>query len=961
MSAKMCSWTRLRMLSAAMLIFWAGGGAMHAAKIAPTAWTIYPLRTPAPLTGVTVNQTVSSGTNPVAPSLPNLAANLIDNNPATLVTLSNTPGLVIDLGQTNVVDRVFLIGGNHQLNLWPNQAPDPTNPPLGLIVVSVGNNGSTMKPVGEWTVPYDAGNPVDTEVDLRFSPAAGRFVQIQLQTNITWGINHWPGWALASQPPAPVNLKWNVGEVELYGFGGPATNLNAVVCDSQAQPLQTAAVDLSYYLGELTGTPHPIITSSQTNLYPGRIYRIVDLASFAPDYNTMMANIASGVLPTNLVVSVAGREIQFSGWPYRCVVWSVWEFLERQGVRWLYPDAHGDFVPTGNGVNFGTVPFQYTPSAISIYANFSCGIFQPWAAWMKQSVRQEFLYPWRNWWTCATDANGPLGGSEIPALPAPNVTVNSNYTEGFVGYPHNFNGVVPNRILDQHPNWWGWTNTSPGSAVSPETPGAPAFTMDDPTLISWVANKMTNIAAAQPLASTWPLNICHWRRSYNLLPLDASTYSQDPLTIASNGPAQANPEPWVKLYDQSVSGAYFSFVTAVADQVKQKGSGALVGALAYADVFPPPTNITTFPDNVQVEVCLYGAPNLPMSASANAGMKAALDGWHAKCSRLAVYDYALLHTDYQQPDPRLPVPLVAGMVDRAQYLASVGALDGGCQANVESIQYNPWNFYAYPRIRWNTNQSAAQLEQEFFTGYFREAAAPMLAYYQGLENYQVTNGVNLYYGGYCYGITPGSFPLNVLSAMKTNLVQAENLATNWVTIDRVAKVRAGFDWVILNSGRQGMNLNDASPYPILNPTNGAVTINLAKMQDSPTSTNNSYFDNSTYWGNQNGLNFFFGAQPQQTFNVAVAGNYTVTVTAKGISSSLGVLEPNGAQTQLWPILNVFLGPASGSFAVNSTNFLTFSFTNTIPSGVWDLVVKFNNAATAGSRDLFISSIQINRQ
>ena len=350
-----------------------------------------------------------------------------------------------------------------------------------------------------------------------------------------------------------------------------------------------------------------------------------------------------------------------------------------------------------------------------------------------------------------------------------------------------------------------------------------------------------------------------------------------------------------------------------------------------------------------------------MSAPANSGLKAALDGWHSRCSRLATYDYALLHTDYQQPDPRLPVPLVAGTIGRAQYLASVGALDGGCQANLGSLVDNPWNFYAYPRIRWNTNQTASQMETEFFQGYFREVAAPMLAYYQSLENYQVTNGVNMYYGGYCYGITPGSFPLGVLSAMQTTLLQAESGATNWVTISRVANVRAGFDWVILNSGREGVNLNDPSPYPVLNPTNGTVTINLAAMQDSATSTNNSHLDTSTYWGNQNGLDYFSAGQSQQTFNVPTAGTYVVTVSAKGISSSQGVLEPNGAQTPIWPSLSVFLGPASASFTVNTASYSSFSFTNTIPAGVWDLVVTFNNGAVAGSRDLFVNSIQITQQ
>jgi len=229
---------RLQFLSAAWLIFWAGGGAVQAAKLDPGAWQIYSLNTT------------------------NILTKLTDNNPATFVTLTNASGfpnsigLIIDLGQTNIIDRVFLIGGNAtNLNIWSNSVPE-TNPPLGLIAVSVGNNPASMtNQVGTWTVPPNAGNPVNTEVDLRFSPTAGRYVQIQLKTNVIWGVNYWPGWALSSQPPAPTNLTWNVGEVELYGFGGLVTNLNAVVCDgytnqldrvnSVSQPLQIAALDLS--------------------------------------------------------------------------------------------------------------------------------------------------------------------------------------------------------------------------------------------------------------------------------------------------------------------------------------------------------------------------------------------------------------------------------------------------------------------------------------------------------------------------------------------------------------------------------------------------------------------------------------------------------------------------------------------------------------------------------------------
>jgi hypothetical protein len=955
----MGDWSRLRLRCAALLIMLTQVMAAYAARLDLGTMKFYPLVLPPPLSTMWVtNQASSSSGNTVTPSPPVLLTNLSDNNPATLVTLSNSTGLFIDMGQTNVVDRVFLTGGNRHLNLWPNYPQNGTNPPLGLIVVSVGNSGPTMKQAATWTVPYDAGNPVDTEVDLRFSPVAGRYVRIELQTNVVWGLNYWPGFAVSlfgvTLPPPPANLTWNVGELELYGFPGPLTNLNAVVCDSYTnplgtvsslqQPLQIAALDLSYYLGELSGSPHPIITSAQTNLYPGTIYRIEDLASLAPDYNTMMANIASGALPTNPVVSLVGREVQFTGWPYRCVDWGVWQFLEDQGVRWVYPDGHGDSVPTGKGVSLTRLPLKINPSAISIYANFDCATLHPWSDSMLQSVRQEFLYPWRNHWNVSWDGYGPLGGTEIPKMLSPGGSINTNYTEGFSGFPHNLNGVIPQRILDANTNWWGWMNITSTSATESCYQPAPIF--DAPSLISWVAAKLTNWAAVYPLPTSNPLNIADRYRAYNLLPLDASTYSQDPLTIASNGPVQMDPVPWVRMYNQAYSGAYYSFVTAVANQARQMGYTGLVGALAYSDVFPPPTNIATFPTNVWVEVCLYGAPNLLMSDPINTGMKAALDGWHASCSHLATYGYALLHTDYWEQDPRLPVPLVAGIVDQAQYLASIGALDGGCQGNLTSVPYNPWNFYAYPRIRWNTNQTAGQLETEFFNGYFREAAVPMLAYYQGLENYQVTNGINMHYQGYAYGITPGSFPLSVLAAMQANLAAAAQLATNWWVIDRVADMQNEFNWVITNAGLAGVSLTDVTPYPAIGSTTNTFTLNLSNLVAfvpaySVTSDFISMGANST-------LNFGSYGQAKTTFNVATPGTYTVSINAAGSS-----------QNNVWHTLNVCLGPAHGSVTVNNTNYSTYTFTHTVPAGVWDFVVYTPSGGTGWF--MSVNNIQITRQ
>jgi len=956
--------TWLSLVGVALLTFCAGPRDSFAGKLDPSNWVVYNYSgsmatnltsvIPLPPTGLHIVTTaitnVPAATNEQSAPLiaANQVTNLTDQNLSTYVTLSSPSVLLVDLGQTNVLDRVYLIGSTKPANSWLNYQANSSwinpTPPLGLIVVYVGNTPTTTNQVAAWTVPYDAGNPVETEADIRFSPAAGQFVRLELHTQVTWGTAYWPGSGFVlSSEPASTNVSWNVGELELYGFSGSAaseTNVNAVVLPAGAPaPLALAASELSYYLGELTGLPHPIIPPANTNQYSGTLYQIVDLASLAPDYSTMMANISNGQLPTNVNATISGNVVTFKSWPYRCVLWSAWQFLESQGIRWVYPDAHGDYVPT-NGLNLSVLPIQYTPPTESIVAQFDVGEFEPWSAYVLQSVRQEFLYPWRNHWTMSWCGMGSLGGREIPTLPAPNVTVNSEYTEGFEGYPHNFNSVLPNRILEmpEYTNWWGWASTDEGSEVNPtENPNCnnPTFTMDDPTLISWVATKMTNIAAAQPLACTWPLNIAHYRRPYNLLPLDASVYSQDPVTLADNGsPPVPDPVPWVKLYANSYSGSYFTFVTGVANAVQQlsPSSVPLVGALAYADVFLPPTNIpslSSFPTNVQVEVCLYGSPNLPMNAPANSGEKAALDGWHSACSHLSTYDYALLHTDYYQTDPRLPVPLVAGTVDRAQYLASVGALDGGCQGNLTSLPYNPWNFYAYPRIRWNTNQTAAQLEQEFFTGYFGEAAAPMLAYYQTMENYQFTNNVNMYYLGYCYGITPGSFPIGILAEMETNLLAAEELATNWWVVSRVQDMADGFDWLVTNSPdglKLGQDFSDTSSYPVLNPTTNGTAINLQALvkPSTPFTGNGAYLQNNGLW--------FMGAAAwiEQSFNIT-AGTYRLDVVANGVASSVG-----------WGTMSVYLGPASGSAIVNSINNATYSFTFTVPAGVYDLAFRSYN-------------------
>ena len=67
-----------------------------------------------------------------------------DNDPETLVTLpgdelaASHPGLVVDLGQTCILHRVYLTGRRHQPEIWKSYE-NREKPPLGLVVAYVGD------------------------------------------------------------------------------------------------------------------------------------------------------------------------------------------------------------------------------------------------------------------------------------------------------------------------------------------------------------------------------------------------------------------------------------------------------------------------------------------------------------------------------------------------------------------------------------------------------------------------------------------------------------------------------------------------------------------------------------------------------------------------------------------------------------------------------------------------------
>jgi len=919
---------------AGLAIFWAAQNVCLAFELDSSSWMVQsiPQVSIQPPWGLHVSQQTSTQSGQVQSASSGTPLNLsavFDGDPNTYITLTNqaihnqTPSLLINLSKPYALDRVVICGTNNGLMMWQNSQTCASMMPLGLVNVYVGNTPQSMTVVGSYTIPYDAGNPITQPMDIRFSPAVGQYIKLELQTRVNWlgslfSVNNIFGWVNILSPS---DQQWQISEVELYGTPNTVAT-NAVVVETNAPyALSLAASDLSYYLTELTGQPHPIITPAQTGNYSGTLYTVQDLAKYAPDYNTMMRNIASGVLPTNEVnITVNGRVVTFTGWPYRCVCWSVWEFLERQGVHWVYPDVHGDYVPH-TGVDLSILPLTMQSSSKMIYANWNSGLFQPWPAWIQQSPQPGWLYIWRNRWTSAW-TSGPWG-NEIPYMPVTG-TVSPQYADGFTGYPHNMNSVMPANILAANPSWWG---SADGVNYSPT---GVQFDMASPGADAWLANKVLAWDAVYhgPQTGVQALNLNDFYYAYNFLPIDAVNFSIDSNTVAANalysGPTSYL--PWIWGWHPS-GGAYYKMISTVANIATNQ----LIGGLAYADVFDAPAS--NYPPNVQMEVCLYGSPNLPFTSPANAGMKAQLDAWHQRCSKLATYDYSLLIDDHWQQDVRMPVPMVSAFSDNARYLASIGAIRGGVQADEKAIQFNPWDFYAWPRVRWNTNQTASQILNDFFTSYYREAAAPMLAYYKAMEDYQYSNNVDLHFHGYSFNLMPGSFPLTILNRMQNSLQAAQAVATNWYVKSRIADATNAMGWVLNGLGITSLSqLTDYSQFGVV-PATGTYTVALTNFV-SFNALGAPYYP--AVWNeNSDQMWHFDGAAIiKQTLNFAQAGQYKVDITCRCSYS-------DGTN---YPTIRVLLGPSSSATPQTAP---TIYGSTTVSSCVL-------NIPFAGPFDLFIA-------
>ena len=555
--------------------------------------------------------------------------------------------------------------------------------------------------------------------------------------------------------------------MHVYGFTdeGALGARDAVVVPDEmpgaySAPADLGARDLSYYLGEIMGRTVPVVRPDQAGDFSGLRFVLEKPKprEFAKD-DILHRELQS------VNVYRKGREIRFAGHTPIGVFYSVVEFLDRQGVRWLFPSVYGDHVLRRGELDLSILPLKYTPQMELRWLGGAPG-FQHAERWL----------PYQRW-------NHFFGGR-------------GTAYRG-MGH-HSFSGLIPVKLYEEHPDWfpmltdekWKAHLKKRGYKLGQRIPysAAPrriAFCTSNRGARDYIVSSVLQKAKEKP----------HYH-SVMVGEDDASLWCQCPACRKQDEKAiveefsLVHPEPV-----SSTSERMFDLIAYLGRRLQEESPDRTiqVASMAYSRSMHPPVTIDKLPSNVSVDVVLGPRflVGLPPSSARNQETVRRLELWAQKTEHLGVYNWDLLIGMY-------PRPFVGSLSEWFRFWKELGVdgIEPEVRTYPEKIwRSNPWYHYAYSRLAWNPDEPAEKILSDFFQGYFGGAARPMRAYYQCLaEQVRATDlPYGAWYGG---GPTKELFTPAILQTMGKHLRDAEQRARGFIVRKRVAGIRAGFSTVL---------------------------------------------------------------------------------------------------------------------------------------------------------------------
>jgi len=243
---------------------------------------------------------------------------------------------------------------------------------------------------------------------------------------------------------------------------------------------------------------------------------------------------------------------------------------------------------------------------------------------------------------------------------------------------------------------------------------------------------------------------------------------------------------------------YFDLVTHLTRELRKHlpDRPIQVASMAYSRTLRPPTNTEKLPASVSVTAVIgsYAHLHLPVTSPRNREIVGILEEWGRRTEHLDIWTHEFLKTGSKAP--------LAGITSLAEWMRFWKRL--GVEGHLvqstkrhELWRCNPWCNYAWARLNWNPEEPADKIIDDFFTGYFREAAEPMKDYYLAIENR--VRDQDLSYGlGTLTSDCGDIFTPEFMAEIDQHLRLAEDKAADYRTRRRVAGIREGFSQTARN-------------------------------------------------------------------------------------------------------------------------------------------------------------------
>ncbi len=672
--------------------------------------------------------------------------------------------LTIDLGQSMSVYRVYLNCGRElskfprSLNIYVGETPESLQP----VASEVSRNNPDENSSGDLTA-------LRTESLFRFSPAKGRYVKLEIGPNGTampWAIAEMDIHAVAQEPGKGKEFSIVLNGSFLKSKDGKAAPFNL---------MKLAAEELQYYLMELTDTPVVIVPSEDAKSVTGARFHLV-----TPPPETVPSPEPDPVNLDDVTIKKVAKDVVISGLTARSVLYGVYEFLEAQGVRWLFADPNGDWVPEKKELDLSMLPLMYRPPFTTR------GLIWPGVVGMSE---EDFnLFQLRHRFNMASGMGGRVPLGTVPRMNC-----------GF-GWAHTMGGLFSEKGKDgkspeeQHPEWWPGPYRKGWSKIP---------CVSNPEVLEFILKKMEDTVKDRIDKKLPPL------QGFSVHPNDSPCFCECPNCEKIFGkPRRIDPDG----ADDS-NGTYdyadrhFYLINALAERLKEKHPELFLKTLAYSNHELAPKSFDKVPDNVLVDICPWWKP-LPVSAPQNAPIRDNIKAWGPKCGSIGIWSYVLIYSDttfgYPSGEKNLVVTNLRALLDQNKFYKEFGIRQVSTQLYGPQKHW-PWGFYAFAVSTWRPDLAPETVQEDFFKGYYGEAWEPMLEWYEEMEKAALEKNIDT------EAPDPRLFEGGRIEKLRSLIAEAGKLAKRWFVKERISTAADDTEWTYEKS--QWKTTSKDRPYP----------------------------------------------------------------------------------------------------------------------------------------------------